>query len=204
MFSIHKILLGKAVLALLGFATVAYPFIVYWGINHYQPFVFATLLFAILALRFVFSQQYLERSQWLVLITITLFCLIVLISNSSQLLRYYPALMSLSFALLFLYSLTSNMPIIEKFARMFGETPTPLRQSYTRNLTKVWISLLLFNASIATYSACCLPMHLWALYNGLLSYILFATFIGAEVLYRKYYFNKNTDTDLVQQSKNSE
>jgi len=191
-------MLKNSTLILLGIATVSYPFAIYWGINRYEPFVFAILLFVILLLRFIFSQQYLERSQWLVLSTITIFCIIVFMSNNSQLLRYYPVLMSLSFALLFIYSLISTVPLVEKFARMFGETPTPLRRTYARNLTKAWATLLLTNASIAAYTACCLSLQYWALYNGMLSYILIGTFVTSEVLYRRHYFRKNIDPDATQ------
>ena len=182
--------LSGVTLALLGFASVAYPFLVYFGISHYGPATFAGLLFIILFLRFIFAKQYKEPTQWALLIVVSLFCTITVFINSLDLLRYYPVVMSTGFMIIFLYSLSSDTPLIEKFARAAGENPTPFAKRWARNLTKAWIVILLVNAIIAGYTACCLSLEAWTLYNGLLSYILFASFFTFEYIIRKRFAHK--------------
>ncbi len=184
-------ILNQLVLAVLGIATAAYPFAVYFGIDHYAPSTLVIVLLFIFILRFIFAQYYRDTLQWSLLFFIGVFCLIILFTNSMSILRYYPVIISLGAIVIFTHSLTSHTSMVEKFARIFDTNPSPLRKRYARNLTKAWVLLLILNAGIATYSACCLSMQMWALYNGLLSYILFGTFVVLEIIFRKHYFKKN-------------
>jgi len=176
-----------AVIALLA---AAYPFVVYYGLNHYSASVFAWVLFALLIVRVVIKGNYKEPSQWMQLVVVGGFCIIVAVVNSEELLRYYPVLMSLGFSALFAFSLRSKTSLIERFAKMSGTEYSPQALNYMRSLTLVWAIFLAFNAVIAAYTACCMSLKSWTLYNGLLAYFLLGGFSLAELVFRHFYKKK--------------
>jgi uncharacterized membrane protein len=178
-----KVVIG----VLIGLITFAYPFVVYYGLNHYGPSVFALFLFVLLLLRVVIKGSYHEPSQWLQLVVVGGFCLVVVVVDSEQMLRFYPVLMSLGFSALFAFSLKSKTSLIERFAKMSGQTYPNEAIQYMRNLTILWAILLLFNAVIASYTACCVSLEYWTLYNGLLAYFLLGSFALAELIFRHFY-----------------
>jgi len=175
---------------LVGGLAVVYPFLVYYGLNQYGPSAFAILLFVLLVVRVVVKGSYHEPSQWLQLVFIGAFCLAVMLLNSEMLLRYYPVLMSVGFSALFAYSLRSKTSLIERFAKMAGQDYPEEAISYMRNLTKVWAVLLFINALISAYTACCLSLKYWTLYNGLLAYFVLGGFALIELIYRHFYKRK--------------
>ncbi|MBL4851596.1 MAG: hypothetical protein JKY90_04860 [Gammaproteobacteria bacterium] len=169
--------------------TLTYPFVVYWGLNNYGPAVLAAVLFLLLLLRFLFFRRQ-GWGQGALLIFFAIFCAVVIGFDSENLLRYYPVLMSLAVAVVFVLSLTSEMTVIERFARLSGQPPPNYAKTYLRNLTKIWSGLLVLNAFVAGYSACCMSLQSWTLYNGILSYVFFALFMVLELIYRQFYKRK--------------
>ncbi len=181
-----KVVIG----ALIGVVTVTYPFVVYYGLSHYGPSVFALFLAVLLLLRIVIKGSYHEPSQWLQLVVVGGFCIVVAIMNSEQMLRFYPVLMSLGFSALFAFSLKSKMSLVERFAKMAGQDYPEKAVGYMRNLTIVWAGLLFFNAMISAYTACCVSLKYWTLYNGLLAYFLLGGFALGELIFRHFYKRK--------------
>jgi len=169
--------------------TLTYPFVVYWGLNNYGPAVLAAVLFLLLLLRFLFFRRQ-GWGQGALLIFFAIFCAVVIGFDSENLLRYYLVLMSLAVAVVFVLSLTSEMTVIERFARLSGQPPPNYAKTYLRNLTKIWSGLLVLNAFVAGYSACCMSLQSWTLYNGILSYVFFALFMVLELIYRQFYKRK--------------
>lgn len=169
---------------------IAYPIIVYSGLKLYAPSALALLLFTLTAIKFIVGKKYKQKGQIVLFIVITLYCGLIAYFNSSNLLRYYPVLMSLGMAILFGLSLFS-MPLIERFARMAGKDPSDRAKHYMRVLTKVWCTLLLMNMAVAAYTACCMSTEAWVLYNGLLSYCILLSFAGIEIIYRGFYQRKH-------------
>ena len=172
---------------LVGAVTILYPFFVYFGLSKYGPSVFALLLFALMVIRVAVKGSYHEPSQWLQLSVIGIFCCVVILLNSEFLLRFYPVIMSLGFSMLFAFSLTSKTTLVERFAKMTRQDYPQQALGYMRSLTKVWAVLLLFNAMIAAYTACCASLKFWTLYNGFLAYFLIAGFVLFEYIFRCYY-----------------
>lgn len=177
--------------AIIALLAVAYPFAVYYGLKHYSASVFAWILFALLIVRVVVKGNYKEPSQWMQLVVVGVFCIIVVVMNSENLLRYYPVLMSLGFSALFAFSLRSKTSLIERFVKMSGKDYSLQAHSYMRGLTLVWALILAVNALIAAYTACCMSLKQWTLYNGLLAYFLLGGFSLAELVFRYFYKEKH-------------
>jgi len=131
-------------------ATFIYPFIVFTSIEKIGP---ASL-----------SIQYLQ------LALVGSLCLIAAWQQSEFLLRFYPVAMNLVFSAFFFLSLRKEITLIEKFSQYFVKNPEPHQRKYMRGLTKAWGLLLLLNACLASYTACCSSLEVWTLYNGVISY----------------------------------
>lgn len=177
--------------------SIAYPLLVYAGIQHVSPAIFALILATLATIKFVAARGQGKRgitgTEWALLLITLVYSLALLIANNELLLKLYPVLISLCVALLFALSLRAPESLIERMARMAGETITPRAKTYTRVLTGIWALLLVGNALIALYYALFASLKSWALYSGLLSYIFFGMFFALEYTYRRYYINKYRD-----------
>jgi uncharacterized membrane protein len=177
----------KIVQILLSMLLIVFPVLLYFGLNHYSPLLFAGILFLIMSLRLWFFIKKRSAHHYYMLVVIGLYCALVVVMDSALLLLYYPVLMNIYAALLFGLSLFEENNLIEQFARLAGKVVPIYAQRYMRVLTKIWVFLLMVNATASAYTACCTTVAFWALYNGVLSYLFFATFILLEIVYRAYY-----------------
>jgi uncharacterized membrane protein len=176
--------------------SIAYPLFVYMGVQHLSPAFFALVLAGLGIGKFVVgrkSQAAPERGQWWTLALVLAYSLAILITNNTLLLTLYPVIISLGMAYLFASSLKAPESLIERFARLAGETITPRAKHYTRRLTGIWALLLIANAGVALYLALWGDLKSWALYSGLISYLLFGGFFALEYGYRRYYIHKYRD-----------
>ena len=63
---------------------------------------------------------------------------------------------------------------------------------WTRRVTEVWCVFFILNGSIALYTALYCSMQVWALYNGLIAYVLMGILLGGEFVLRRIYRQKHT------------
>ncbi|WP_331352946.1 hypothetical protein [Cellvibrio sp. UBA7671] len=182
---------------ILASVSIAYPLLVYAGIQHISPAIFALVLATLAVAKFVVArlhgQQGMTTTEWALLLITLAYSLALVVVNNEFLLKLYPVLISLCVALLFALSLRAPESLIERMARMAGETITARAKAYTRVLTGIWALLLVGNALIALYQALFASLKSWALYSGLLSYVFFGLFFALEYTYRRYYINKYRD-----------
>jgi uncharacterized membrane protein len=174
-------------LVVIAIATAIYPFIVYTGLNQLGPVVLSLALFVLLLARVILRGDFRKPEQSIQLLLVGSLCLIASLLESEALLRYYPVLMSVGFSFFFAISLRAENSLIERFASIVKKDIEPHQRLYMRGLTKVWVALLLVNAVVAAYSACCVSLKLWALYNGVIIYVVFGVFSFCEVVYRYFY-----------------
>lgn len=176
--------------------SIAYPLLVYLSIEHVSPALFALVLAALAVAKFIAarSQQQATNTAELALLLIALvYSSALLVANSALLLKLYPVLISLCIALCFALSLRAPESLIERLARLSGETITPRAKAYTRVLTGIWALLLVGNALVALYLALFGSLQSWAFYSGLLSYVFFGLFFALEFTYRHYYIRKHRE-----------
>ncbi len=164
-------------------AGLAYPFVVYLGLEHLSPRLFASLLGALWLARLLGGKQTpLSRT---VAAVALLFCLLLGIADDSALLPWYPVLISLALLGLFAGSLCSGMSIIERLARLSEPDLPPAAVRYTRQVTWVWVGFFIFNAGIAGGLALWAPLSWWTLYTGLIAYLLMGLLFAGEWLVRQ-------------------
>lgn len=172
-------LLGLALLL----AGLAYPFVVYLGLEHLSPRLFAVLLGALWLARLLSGKQT-PLNRTLAVIAL-LFCLLLGLAGEPALLRWYPVLISLALLGLFAGSLMSGMPIIERLARLSEPELPAAAVRYTRQVTWVWVGYFIINASIAGGLARWAPLSWWTLYTGLIAYLLMGLLFAGEWLVRQ-------------------
>lgn len=186
-FSLSAVNHKQIIIPLLMLLAAIYPLLIFFSINHVGPRILALLLLAILLLRMLFLGSLDNKEHYFQFTIIALLCFLTMWWDSDTLLRYYPVLMNISFAFLFYFSLSSDQTLIERFARIGRADYQDHQLNYMRDLTKSWALLLTINGAISYYSACCLSLKQWAIYNGLVAYGLFAVFVGLELLCRRRY-----------------
>lgn len=105
--------------------------------------------------------------------------------KAHQLLLFYPVVVNLVMLAVFGGSLWSNMPLVERLARLREPELPPAGVRYTRQVTRVWCLFFIVNGSIALFTALHGDMKLWTAWNGVIAYLLMGTLMAAEWLVRR-------------------
>jgi len=163
-----------------------YPLIVYFGIRHLPVSFFALVLLALLMLRFGLIRPAERRFMLPLLLGLAVFAAAAALTGSQALLLAYPVLVNLGLCALFALSLRDGEPLLLRVARARGMEITEHAPPYLRRLTTIWAVFFALNAVVA-FVTIHLSIGVWAVYNGLVSYILVGLLVVGEVLYRRHY-----------------
>lgn len=123
---------------------------------------------------------------WLIAGALTCTSAAVAITDSELLLRLYPALVNAGLLLSFAATLYAGPSMIEKFARMRLPDLQPRAVRYTRRVTQVWCGFFALNGLVAMVAALYWSRGAWALYNGVIAYVLVGVLIVAEAAFRHW------------------
>ena len=123
---------------------------------------------------------------WLTAGTLTCMSAAVAITDSELLLRLYPALVNAGLLLSFATTLRSGPSMVEKFARMRLPDLQPRAVCYTRRVTQVWCVFFALNGVTAMIAAVYWSRGAWALYNGVIAYVLVGVLVVAEMAFRHW------------------
>jgi len=169
-----------------------YPVTVYFALQWFEPRVIAAVLAIFLLLRW--KQQAVQLLAGLstvsrgILIVLLLLCLAVLIVNNETLLRLYPATVNFGLLAIFGMTLRQSQSMVERFARLRHANLPSEGVRYTRHVTYVWCLFFAGNGLVATWTAVSASREAWALYNGLIAYVLMGSLFASEWLLRRYRF----------------
>ncbi|TDJ28114.1 MAG: hypothetical protein E2O57_04860 [Gammaproteobacteria bacterium] len=163
--------------------TIAYPFLVYWALQHDQATKLLPLLLVLLVLRGVTGNRIYER---MVLGGTLVGVVIIAVIWGHQLgLKFYPAMVNFGFLIIFSSSLFSPPSIVERLARVRHPDLSPEGVAYTLKVTWVWSGFFLINGSLAAATALWASDEVWTLYNGFIAYLLIGILAGGEWLVRR-------------------
>ncbi len=167
----------------------AYPFAVYFGIDKFGLNLVGGLLIAALLLRlFVANKTPLKEFKFLALTTGAVGILLValgIVFKQHGWLKFYPVVVNICMLCVFAFSLKQPQSIIERLARLQEPELPPSGVAYTRKVTMVWCVFFVLNAAFALYT-CFLPVKIWTLYNGLISYLLAGSLFTGEWIVRQF------------------
>lgn len=168
--------------------TALYPAAVYFGLQWFEPRLIGLLLIAILLMRHLprchSLLASLDQKEWLVLSTLALLAAAIVLFNNEILLRLYPACISLLMLFVFTRTLFRPPSMIERFARLSTPELPPAGVRYTRRVTVVWCVFFVVNGGIAAASAMA-SREFWAIYNGLIAYLLMGLLFMGEWIVRR-------------------
>ena len=163
---------------------VAYPFIVFFLLERVGAGVLGLFLVVVLLVRHL---PLWLKQLWLLLPAVAAMVAFLLLApvQSELALRYYPVVVSVALLTVFAYSLLRPPAMITRFAVAAGAAQNPAVEQYTRKVTVLWCAFFIGNAVVSGLIAYDGNMRWWALYNGLLSYLLMGALLGGEWLYRR-------------------
>ncbi|MDR0535651.1 MAG: hypothetical protein LBG65_04785 [Puniceicoccales bacterium] len=177
-----------------GSILLAYPFLVYFGLQKHGIRVVAPFLLALFALR-VFQARPRFRDLFAASAALsiigTFLVILAWVFHWGECLLFYPVAANALFLGVFGLSLAKPPSFCERFARLvdgndFPESAIP----YARRVTQVWCALFVFNGVMALLTALSGDMKLWTLYNGAIAYVLIAALFCGERITRKIIFKK--------------
>jgi uncharacterized membrane protein len=163
--------------------TLAYPVLVYFGLDHQvEPRWLALLLVVIALTRAAFSRERL----WLVAAGgALLLAASSLWGNHAMPLKLYPVLVSATLLSVFALSLVYPPTVVERLARLQEPDLPAAGVLYTRRVTQVWCGFFVVNGSVSFFTAMFASDAVWALYNGMISYAAMGVLFVGEWLVRK-------------------
>jgi uncharacterized membrane protein len=175
--------------ALSGFVialSIAYPLVVFALEARVPAIAFALAACGLLLLRTVHSPLPVDRP-----IRFSMIAAIVLIVGLAQVdsqvaAKAYPVVISGGLAFLFGASLRRPPSLVERMAELGGETLSPAIRLYCRRVTMVWALWLTINTFIAAALAVFGSLEAWALWTGLLSYLVMGLIFAAEFTLRRF------------------
>lgn len=171
-------------------AWVMYPLTIYAGLRWGSPRIVGVLLLFNLAIRrrqdarkLIGDMGWMDRG---VLLGLFLLAIMAALTNREILVRLFPVLMNLGALILFVRSLSASQSMVERFARL-KEPDLPVSGvAYTRCVTQVWCCFLAVNTCVSWWTAIYATQEAWALYNGLIAYVLMAFLFVGEWIVRTY------------------
>jgi uncharacterized membrane protein len=170
--------------SLISFATLLYPFVVYFGTRYAEPWQIASAMCILLLLRLMASDAR-QRANQLLFMAGILYCGFAIWNNKQISLLYYPAVVNAVLLLLFSWSLAFPPSAIERIARL-QHPDLPLEGViYTQRVTQVWCGFFIVNGSIAFATAMWASVELWSLYNGFIAYLLMGLLFAGEYIIRQ-------------------
>lgn len=178
--------LGPLVVALLAL----YPFVVYFGLQRFEPRWLGVIFAAVYMVRLVFVVK--RWRQRIVLLGLMVAGGLVLWwVNSEALLKLLPCIINVGLASYFGYTLyrPPSLPTRMALLEYHGHLPVPV-QRYTIAVTRLWCVFFLLNGGVAGATALFFSRDIWAFYNGFIAYLLTGGLFVLEYSYRRLVFHK--------------
>lgn len=167
---------------------LAYPPLIYFGLQLLEPRVLGGLLAALLLLRQRRATAKLlsgtATGEKLLLLGVLALSGTIIVSNSELLLRAYPAVMSFGMLALFATTLFRPPSMIERFARLSKPDLSLDGVRYTRRVTQVWCGFFVINGAIALATVAA-SREIWLAWNGLISYLIMGSLFAGEWILRR-------------------
>jgi uncharacterized membrane protein len=185
----YRLAAAGALSALVVAVLVTYPLLVYFGIGRFGPSAMAAVLLVVCLLRLLVVKARgngtaVAKQTALIAGGGALLACAGLVLGRADALLYYPVLVNATLCVLFALSLVYPPSAIERIARLREPDLPPEGVRYTRRVTVAWIAFFVGNGTIALYTAMLAPLATWALYNGLIAYVLIGAMFAVEFAIR--------------------
>lgn len=182
---------------------VAYPALIYLALCAMEPRWVAALVLLVLVLRaaLISPSRLLAyaRAFRLPALAVGAVTLVSVAWNHPFALLLTPTLVSFGLLATFAHSLTEAECVVERFARVQLQTLNEVEVRYCRRVTLVWCGFFLLNGGVALWLTLAGSLEDWALYTGLIAYLLMGLLFASEFTYRQWRFRRylGAPTDLL-------
>lgn len=170
-----------------------YPAAVYFGLLHLSARSVGLLLLCLLLPSLFYRLRSAQPGQlWAVLkLPLAIVALVGLAAlfDDRRFVLALPVLINLLLLAGFAGSLRTT-PMVERFARLQKPELSPAQVGYCRRVTQVWCCFFAGNALLSLLLACFASLRAWALYTGLIAYILIGALGASEYVVRKARFRE--------------
>lgn len=180
---------ANVVKALVALFFVAYPFIVYFGLNYFPPSFFGLVLVILLAIRFGVIKPDERKLMLPILLVFVVYAIATVIFDNTRLVLYYPALVSFVMCFVFANSLRDAEPLLLRLVKARGMVTSKHTPGYLFWLTGLWAVFFVINGLVSLWTSS-VSLAAWTLYNGLISYFIVAVLMIGEWFYRRHYKKK--------------
>ena len=175
-----------------GAVLALYPLVMYFGQSRLGAAWMGLILILICGLRLAVlrfgSNARLASSfgtpQLLVIGGVIVLAVVSMLRGSHDAMLYYPVLMNAGLLLLFGSSLAFPPTIVERIARLRHPDLPDEALPYLRRVTMAWCVFFVGNGAVALYTATLTSFETWALYTGLIAYLLIGAMFAGELLTR--------------------
>jgi uncharacterized membrane protein len=185
--------MGKLFAVLNGLLVAAYPVAVYVGLTRFSARGLGLVLALLLLPGLLAKIHRARREDVLVALRLPLSIVLLLalaaLLDDARFVFALPVLINLVLFAQFAGSLRGT-PIVERFARMQQPALAPPQIVYCRSVTKVWCAFFVLNALVSALLARFASLSSWALYNGLIAYVLIGVVASSEYVVRKFRFRE--------------
>lgn len=162
--------------------TLTYPFIVYFGLTHFDPTIIMCFIITLLIVRALTEKQHNTRKVMFVMAIGVL--VVAYFWGNQQGLKLYPVIVNTAMLMLFTSSLCTKQSIIERMARIKEPNLPESGVRYTKKVTIIWCVFFTLNGLIALFTALWASNEVWLFYNGFLAYVLIGVLVVTEWIVR--------------------
>jgi uncharacterized membrane protein len=159
-----------------------YPLIVIVGLDYASPAAIMALFAGVVLLRLRFD----SRNSFDRVLAIAAGCVgLGLLIDPAVAVRLYPVLVNAGLAIAFAHSLFFPPSIVERIALLHRAKPDPSVARYMRRVTAAWIAFFASNGLAAAWTVRFGTLEQWALYNGVVAYVLMGGMFVGEWIVRR-------------------
>jgi uncharacterized membrane protein len=174
--------------------TISYPLAVYFGLTRLGTRSVVVLLAFLMLAGAILQKRKLSELKGVLAAGFVL--ALTAFFNEHRFLLATPVLINLGLLATFGGSLRTETPIVEKFARMQVSDLSAEEVRYCRSVTQVWSGFFVLNGTAAAVLALTAPLAWWALYTGLIAYVLIGLLGASEYVIRKRRFGRFGDNPI--------
>jgi uncharacterized membrane protein len=177
----------------MGAVVVGYPALVWFGLGHWSPRKLALVLLCVIVPVVVVrlrgrARDAARQLAALPLVTVAALLLSATLNSSGYVLVVPVAINALLLVTFGSTLRAGSQPMIERFARMQVPDLSPGQLAWCRMWTCIWCGFFVLNGGIALTLALAAPLSWWAVYNGLIAYVLMGILFATEWLLRRRRF----------------
>jgi len=173
---------------------IAYPVLIFFSLSWLEPREVALVILCLAGLRLVTARfgtaVAVVKEVWIPVGAVGVVALGTAIWNDPTGLLLTPTLINVALLAAFGGSLWAERPMVERFARIQVKDLSDGEVRYCRTITKVWCGFFVANGSTALYLALAGDLEAWALFTGLIAYVLIGMLFTAEYVYRHWRFRR--------------